>query len=1081
MRALRPILAVFAALPAILAAASGIAAPVSFEKLSLAQGLSQSIVEGILQDRRGFLWFATEDGLNRWDGHRFTVFRNVAGNARSLSYNDLKCLLEDRSGMIWIGTFEGGLNRFDPATGDVTRFRHDPADPASLPANIVRALGEDRDGRIWVGTQGGGLARLDPGTGRFERFRHDARDPASLAHDDVRALLVDGKGNLWAGTYGGGLDAFDAARRAFHHVVAEEGGPDALLVDALLEDCSGTVWVGTWGGGLFAYDAGSGRLVRRPRGAVLPSPLVKALAQDHDGFLWVATDGGGLARLDRKTAAVTVHRHDPAEPRSLSTDRVWSVFEDRSKVLWAGTYGGGLNALDLGRKKFLHVRHDPRDPASLGHDIVWSFQEDPDGTLWIGTDSGGLQHWDRRTNAFRGYRHAPSNPASLSHDTVRAVLGDSAGNLWVGTNGGGLDRFDRATGRFEHNRHDPRDPGSLAHDELRAIYEDRSGTLWLGTFGGGLDRLDRETGRFVHYRHDPADPRSLSNDFVRCVLEDGSGALWIGTQGGGLNRLDRSAGAFTRWRADPADPGSLSNDYVFALHEDAAGNLWAGTYGGGLNRFDRKTGRFERITASDGLASDLVYGILEDERGRLWVSSNKGLTELDPRAGTFHVWDVQDGLQSDEFNGGACARSARGEMFFGGIAGFNAFFPSEIVLRTDPAPAVLTELLLANRPVPPGGSVGGRKVLTRFVGYSDEVVLSHEDDVVSIEFSALHFSAPRKIRYGYRLDGFDDDWIPAGAEQRVATYTGLPPGAYLFRVKAANPDGVPGQDEARLRIVVTPPVWGTWWFRLTAGLCLAGASAVLLRRRMRTVRLEAAMRAAHDAQMAVMPHEDPVIEGFEVSGICIPAFEVGGDFFDYVMVGAEGPKLGIVVGDVSGKGTRAAMTAAMSGGMVNALVSRGGPLEEVAEQASAALHAKIEKRMFAAVCLATLDPAGRELTFVNAGLCEPLLRSGDMATYLSVEGASFPLGASTRASYRRRSVVLSTGDVVVLYTDGVPEAEGREGAPWGYDAFAGFLRGLPAASLSARQVRDAIVGEVARVTGRPRPADDVAVVVVKAL
>jgi len=1074
MRTLRRVLAALVAL----LPATAAPAPVEFERLSLAQGLSQSIVEGILQDRRGFLWLATEDGLNRWDGHRFTVFRNVTGDARSLSYNDLKCLLEDRSGAIWVGTFEGGLNRFDPATGDVTRFRNDPADASSLPGNTVRALREDRRGRIWVGTQGGGLAVLDPSTGRFERFRHDARDPSSLAHDDVRALLVDRSGVLWVGTYGGGLDRFDAERRAFEHVPS---GEDAALVSALLEDRSGTVWAGTYGGGLLAYDAATGRLARRPRCATLPSPLVRALAEDHEGHLWVATDGGGLARLDRKTGAVEVHRHDSAVPRSLATDRVWSVFEDRSKVLWVGTYGGGLNALDLGRKRFLHVKHDPRDPSSLGHDIVWSFHEDADGTLWVATDSGGLQRWDRRRNAFRGYRHDPADPASLAHDTVRVVYGDAAGNLWVGTNGGGLDRLDRASGRFEHHRHDPADPASLAHDEIRALYEDRSGTLWVGTYGGGLDRLDRDTGRFVHLRHDPADPTSLSNDFVRCVLEDGSGAIWVGTQGGGLNRLDRATSAFARWRADPSNAGGLSNDYVFALHEDSGGNLWAGTYGGGLNRLDRRTGRFERFTAADGLSSDAVYGILEDERGRLWVSTNRGLTCLDPSERTFHAWDVHDGLQSDEFNGGAFYRSARGEMFFGGIEGFNAFLPAEIVVRTDPAPVVLTELLLANRPVGPGRREDGRTLLPRFVGYADGVVLSHEDDVVSLEFAALHFSAPRKLRYAYRLDGFDREWIPAGADRRVATYTGLPPGTYLFRVKAANPDGVWGEEETRLRIVVTPPFWGTWWFRLAAALALLGAVASFLRRRMRTVRLEAAMRAAHDAQMAVMPHEDPELPGFEVSGVCIPALEVGGDFFDYVRAGGDGSRIGIVVGDVSGKGTSAAMTAAMSGGMVNALVRAGGPLEEVAEQVNAALRAKIERRMFAAVCLATLDSAARELTFVNAGLCEPLLRSGDTATYLEAEGTSFPLGACGRASYRSRTVALAKGDVLVFYTDGVPEAAGRGGGPWGYDAFAGFLRGLPATSLTARELRDAIVREVARVTGGPRPADDVAVVVVKAL
>lgn len=1072
---------VVAVLLALVPAAAGRAERTDFERLSLRQGLSQSIIEAILQDRRGFLWFATEDGLNRWDGYRFTVFRNSVADPRSLSSNDLKCLAEDRSGALWVGTFEGGLNRFDPATGSATAYRHDPADPGSLPANTVRALLEDRDGRIWVGTQGGGLARLDPRSGRFERFRHDPHAPDSLAHDDVRALLVDAGGTLWVGTWGGGLDRFDPARQAFVQVTAEGGGPGSAFVGALLEDRSGTLWVGTNGDGLLARDAARERLVRSPRVGALPSGVVKGLAEDHDGSLWVATDRGGLVRLDLRSGATTVHRHDPSAPGTLATDRVWSVFEDRSNVLWVGTYGGGLNTLDLGRKRFLHVRHDPRDPSSLGHDIVWSFHEDEDGTVWIGTDSAGLQRWDRRRGTFHAYRHDPRDPGSLAHDAVRVVFGDSAGRLWIGTNGGGLDRLDRGTGRFEHHRHDPSDPESLAHDELRSVYEDRSGTLWVGTYGSGLDRLDRDSGRFVHYRHDPANPRSLSNDFVRCVLEDGRGGLWVGTQGGGLNRLDRATGAFTRWRANPSDPGSLSNDYAFALHEDRAGALWVGTFGGGLNRLDRSTGKFTRFTAREGLSSDSVYGMLEDERGRLWVSSTRGLTTFDPRDASFHVWDSRDGLQSEEFNGGAFYRSARGEMFFGGINGFNAFFPAEIEVSTRAAPVVLTSLLLSNRPVAPGQRVGGRTLLDRFVTYADEVVLSYLDDVVSIEFAALHFAAPEKNRYAYRLDGFDHDWIGAGADRRVATYTDLSPGTYLFRVKAANPDGVWGSEEARLRIVVTPPLWGTWWFRLAAALALGAAVAYALRRRLRTVAMAAALKAAHDAQMALMPHDDPRLSGFEVSGLCIPALDVGGDFVDFVPTGGEDAPLGIVVGDVSGKGTRAAMTAALSSGMVNVLVRAGGGLEGVLEGVNAALRTKIEKRMFAAVCLASLDPASRTLTFVNAGLCEPLLRSGDAAAYLSTGGLSFPLGSYSGSRYQARTVPLAPGDVVVLFTDGVPEAAGRDGAQWGYDALAGFLRGLPTAGLTARQVRDAIVAQVQRVSGGSSLADDVALVVVKAL
>ncbi|KAA0251826.1 MAG: histidine kinase [Acidobacteria bacterium] len=1057
------------------------AARLDFERISGAQGLSQSIIEAIHQDRRGFLWFATEDGLNRWDGYRFTVFRSSVGDPRSLSYNDLKCVAEDASGALWIGTFEGGLNRFDPATGWATRYRNDPADPASLPANTVRAVLVDRDGKVWVGTQGGGLSRLDPGTGRFDRFRHDPAVPESLAGDDVRALLLDSCGVLWVGTWGGGLDRFDPQRRSFVHVGVDGGRPASAYVGALFEDRSGTLWAGTNGDGLLVRDAERDRLVRHPRAGGVSSGVVRAVTEDHDGLLWVATDGGGLVRLDVRTGETEVFRHDPAAPRSLATDRTWSLLEDRSGVLWVGTYGGGLNRLDLGKKKFLHLRHDPRDPASLGHDIVWSFAEDEDGTVWVGTDSAGLQRWDRRRNAFRAYRHDPRDPASLSHDAVRCVLVDGAGELWVGTNGGGLDRLDRATGRFTHHRHDPSDPGSLAHDELRALYEDRHGTLWVGTYGGGLDRLDRATGRFVHHRNDPGDPKSLSNDFVRCVLEDRSGRLWVGTQGGGLNRLDRATGTFARWPADPAREDALSSDFVFALHEDRDGALWIGTYGGGLNRLDPSTGRFSRFTTADGLSSDAVYGILEDERGRLWLGTNRGLTTFDPRERSHHVWDARDGLQSDEFNGGAYFRSARGEMFFGGINGFNAFFPADIEPSSRPAPVVLTGLLLFNQPVGVGPDASGRTLLSRFVGYADEVVLSHEDDVVSIEFAALHFAAPEKNGYAYRLDRFDRDWIAARADRRVATYTDLPPGSYLFRVKASNPDGVWGSGEARLRIVVTPPVWGTWWFRLGAALLVAAAVALGLRRRLRTVGMEAALKAAHEAQMALMPHEDPVVRGFEVSGTCIPALDVGGDFVDFVEAGLPDEPLGIVVGDVSGKGTGAAMAAALSSGMVNALVRSGAPPESVLERANTALRTKIDRRMFAAVCLASLDPLHRTLTFVNAGLCEPLLRSGDVATYLTTEGTSFPLGSYSGSRYLARTVPLSTGDVVVLYTDGVPEATDRGGTQWGYDALAGFLRGLPAASLTARQIRDAIVAEVHRVSGGPGLADDVALVVVKAV
>ena len=1060
--------------------------PADFERISLEQGLSQSVIESIVQDRKGFLWFATEDGLNRYDGYGFTVYRYQAGNPRSLSHNDVKALLEDRSGLIWLGTFGGGLNRFDPATATFTRYRNEPSEPDSLSGNIVRAILEDRRGGLWVGTQGGGLDRLERATGKFTHHRFDPADPSSLPNDDVRAILEDRSGALWIGTYGGGLARYDPGKGTFTRYRADPADPGSLSHDsvtALLEDRQGTLWVGTYGGGVNALDRATGRFSRyRAAGPrTLPSDLIRALFEGPSGSLWIGTDGGGLARLDRATGAVESWRNDPLGPRTLSTDRVWSLLEDSSGILWIGTYGGGLNKLAVKRKKFAHFRNEPGNRNSINHNIVWSIREDRDGVLWIGTDAGGLNRLDRRTGEARFFLHDPRNPRSLSHNAVRVVYFDRSGTLWLGTNGGGLDRFDRATETFEHLRHDPADPGSLSHDEIRQIYEDRAGDLWIGTYGGGLEQLDRKSGRFTHHRYDPANPQSLSSDFIRSIWEDPEGALWIGTNGGGLNRFDRASGAFSAFRANAADPGSLGNDFVFAIHEDGAGILWLATFGGGLNRFDRKSGRFSRFTEADGLASDSTYALLEDETGRLWISTTRGLSCFDPRTSSFHNYDTRDGLQSNEFNGGSFFRSPRGEMFFGGINGFNAFFPAEIVLDRQPPKVALTDLMLFNRSVRVGEAVRGRVILERPLAYTDALSLSFRDDVIAVEFAALHYAAPEKNQYAYMLEGFNRAWIPARADRRVATFTGLPPGHYVLRVKAANADGVWNEDGAALTITITPPFWATWWFRLAALALLLGLAAVAFRRRLRNVRLAAALKAAHDAQMALLPQGDPELQGFEVTGTCLPTYEVGGDFFDYLRPNGEGAGLWIVVGDVSGKGMRAAMTAAMSSGMVRAHAGGSASLAEVVTAVSRALHGKIERRMFTALCLAALDGRTHEMTIVNAGLCEPLRRSTNGTEYLPSLAPSFPLGAFPATVYQSRAVTLRPGDVVVFYTDGVPEALDRHGTQYGYEALAALVRGLDTAALSAREIRETIVREVGRFSGGSHPQDDVALVVVKAV
>lgn len=1059
---------------------------IDFGHLSLEQGLSQSIIEQIVQDRTGFMWFATEDGLNRFDGYRFALHKNVPGNPKSLSYNELKALHEDREGHLWIGIFSSGLNRFDPTTEEVIRYQHEHDRPDSLAAETVRCVLEDRSGRLWVGTEGGGLDLLVRETGTFVHHRADPAVPGTISHNDVRSIYEDRDGVLWIGTNGGGLNRFDPDRGVFTVYRHSPDDPNSLghdIVFAILEDRTGTLWVGTYGGGLDSLDRDTGLFTHHwnepDDASSLSNDLIKSLCEDHMGTLWVGTDGGGLNRFNREDHTFTSFRNDPIDPYSLSSDRVYAVYEDRSHVLWVGTYGGGLNHFDVSRKEFRRYRNDPSDDNSLSHNIVWSFHQDPDNVLWIGTDSGGLNRFDRSTGRWQRFLHRPDDPSSLSHNTVRVVFGDREGRLWIGTNGGGLNLFNRSTGRFTRYLHDPDDPASLSHDELRSISQDGSGAIWVGTFGEGLNRLDPETGEFTHFRHDPDDPASLSHDFIRFAFEDSRGALWVGTQGGGLNRLDQGSSEFVHYRHDPNDPNSIGTDHVFAVHEDESGTMWFGTFGGGLNRLDRRSGRFKQYREAEGLVADSVYAMLEDHLGTLWISTTKGLSRFDPVTELFRNFDARDGLQSNEFNGGSAYRSTSGEMFFGGINGFNAFYPDEININSVVPNVAITELQLFNQSIGVGEEVDGRTLLDRSITFTRQLDLSYRDDVITLEFAALHYSSSERNLYAYRMRGFSDDWVTVSADRRFATFTGLRPGRYLFSVRGANSDGFWNHEGTSLAVIVKPPFWATWWFRLAGLAMLAGIALAVVQSRLRGVRMKTQLVAAHEAQMAIMPQAAPEVPGIDIAGAWIPAYGVGGDFYDYFWLDGEPPRLCVVMADVAGKGMRAAMNAVMSDGMVFSRARQAGSVEEIMDSLNRSIFHKVERRMFTAMCLVVLEPGSRRLTFANAGLCEPLHRSTNGVAYLPSPGSRFPLGVMRDAAYESTSVQLAEGDLVVLFTDGVPEARNREDGLYGYDAPRDLIAGLGTAELTAEEVVRIVVDDVERFSNGAEQNDDMAVVVIK--
>ncbi|MDJ0835596.1 MAG: two-component regulator propeller domain-containing protein [Acidobacteriota bacterium] len=793
-----------------------------FERYSTEEGLSVGNVACIYQDRRGFLWFGTTDGLNRFNGYQFKVFLHDPRDAASLSESSVSCILEDRDGMLWLGTIGGGLNRFDPASERFLHFRHDPNNPQSLSHDVVQSLCLDRKGRLWVGTSNG-LAMLEPdASGRFTRYRHDPNDAGSLS-PAILALFVDRLGDLWIGTYGGGLNRLDpdSPGRIVHYRLGgkETGRSGHNRVWAIHQDHKGILWVGTENGLLFLNPEG-GQLSRfRLETGAVDDPGdrdIRAIWEDRYGYLWLGTRKDGIAMLDPERSRCETHRPDWKNPYSLSYRYVTAIYEDRGGTLWFATRQMGLNKLNRAGMRFGHYRLFGKASGYLPLDVM-SIREDSTGMLWIGTPEGLLQ-FGRDKELVSHYRHDPDKSDSLSNDRVWTIFEDRQGPLWFGTDEG-LNRLERdgatgGNGRFTSFHSTAGDPGSLSHDVVVSIMQDRSSTLWIGTAGGGLDRFDRETGKFVHARHEEGNPFSLSHDKVTCLLEDRNGLIWIGTYGG-LSKLDPAQpGRFVRYRPDHTDPHSLSHRRVLTIHESRSGVLWVGA-DGGLNRYNQGDDSFVQYWRKDGLPNDVVYGILEDRQGFLWVSTNGGLARFDPEREIFKTYYAADGLQKNQFQFGAYFRNADGKLFFGGVNGLNAFDPDQITDNAMPPPVVITGFLLFNEPA---ASEDLLSPLQLPIEDGAEIRLAYEDKSFSFEFAALDYANPEKNRYGYKLEGMDERWQLTDASRRFATYTNLDPGDYVFRVKGSNRDGVWNEQGVSVRLSLLPPPWRSWWAYTLYGL-----------------------------------------------------------------------------------------------------------------------------------------------------------------------------------------------------------------------------------------------------------------------
>lgn len=788
---------------------------VRFDRLSITEGLSQSAVASIIQDAQGFMWFGTEDGLNRFDGYEFRIYKHDPQDPNSISANHIKTLFEDDDGFLWVGTLGGGLNRYDTTTGKFTRFTYDAKDPKSLPNNSVWRVIKDSNGKIWVATEAG-ISRLDDDG--FSHFSQQQNNPNSLSHNNVRTLYADDDGIIWVGTYGGGLNRFDSNTGAFQHFGFDDSDEQSLSNDRVLSiyrDQEQQLWIGTEGGGLNRY-IGNNQFRRYVYQADNPHSLANDeiwdLQEDSNGHLWIATQGGGLNRYDRHSDHFIRYRHHSAEPTSISNDNLWSIYKGQSGIMWIGSNGGGVNKFDIKRARFGHYRHQAGVANSLSHDSAFAFLHDANGTLWVGTDKG-LNRFDEKSQSFVHYLNDPNDPNTISHDWVMALFEDSNGRFWVGTLGGGLNWFDREQQRFTRIGNNKNQLGNLSDDRVSVIFEDSRNTIWVGTWSGGINRYDEVNQRFEHFKLDENDPQSLSHDSVMSIVEDEQGQLWVGTFNG-LNRFDPNTGVFERFIHIEAKPDSISHNFVSTILPAGNAMLWLGTYGGGLNLFDTNKGSFKHYRENDGLANDSIYGILTDEPGHLWISTNNGLSHLDVDSGKFENYGVEDGLQSDEFNGVAYYKSPQGELFFGGIDGFNRFFAHEIEPLIEDSQLVLTDFLLFNRSVAVEHMAkfnAERYVLPKAIDRLEQIMLGHNQSLFTFEFAALEYTNPHNVRYAYRLNGFNDEWIDTSAKNRRATFTSLPPGDYRLQVKASDPAGSWSEKQLAIDIKILPPPWKSWW------------------------------------------------------------------------------------------------------------------------------------------------------------------------------------------------------------------------------------------------------------------------------
>ncbi len=791
--------------------------PTAFRHINTQNGLSQNSVFAIAQDGRGFMWFGTRDGLNKYDGYRMIVFRHQEDEPNSIISDDVRALYYDKKdAMLWICTIDG-LSKYREQEEDFVNYPRQQHSATNM--GDMRCVFRDKNDRLWAGSDQG-LYQYVAEQDSFIKVWPKAKDAAASSRKDVKVIYEDLQHNLWIGSSEG---LFQAVETNGEFELKRMLGPESPTpladqhIKTINEDREGKLWIGTLTQGMHCWDRENHQLQHFQHQANDPFSLshnnIRSVATSPDGDIWVGTFVG-LNRFNADTQQFQRFLNKEANVASLSNSSIRSVFFDKRGSLWVGTYYGGVEYWDKESNRFQNY-HRQAVGSCISHNVVSSFVEDEKGNLWIGTEGGGLNYFDRKNEVFTSFQVADKGN-HISGNNVKTLLKDG-NTLWIGTYAQGLNLLDLSTYRFTHVKADPTSATSLSSNNIYSLLKEDH-VLWIATYGGGLNRMNLLDNSVEHFQHDPHDPSSLCDNRTRVLFKSDDGQIWLGTDGG-LEKIIRNKEG--KIRMEHFLPGIK----VFSLQKYSEGTILLGSYSHGLFKIDLQGNILQNYTEADGLPGHTIFGILEDHSRKIWVSTNNGLARLDRSGNRFSTYNYSDGLRNLEFNFNAYAKTSKGEFLFGGTHGFTLFHPKDIKINTYVPPVVFTELKSFNQPVRVNDE---KQLLKQAINLTDKLTFAYNQANFTLSFAALDYFNPTNNRYSYMLQGLDQDWKYTQGQTEV-NYTIQRPGTYTFRLKGANSDGIWNSQERQLKIQVLPPPWQSWWAYLLYAMLAIGVFLAILR------------------------------------------------------------------------------------------------------------------------------------------------------------------------------------------------------------------------------------------------------------